>query len=393
MKRIIIIAHFCDYGNESTNNRFNYIATMLHKMGVEIELITSSFSHREKKQRKKVKDNIYKTTLIYEPSYSRNVSLKRLLYCHKKMAKNLEEYLKSCSKPDIVYCAVPSLSVAKTAADYCSHKKVRFIIDIQDLWPEAFEMVLNIPYINKIVFSPFTILANRIYRQADEIIAVSQTYVDRALAVNKKCKKGYPIFLGTDLEIFDRNTRENHIKKENDRLRVVYCGTLGNSYDLKSVIKALSILKEKKPIFIVIGDGPLKDCFVQYAKKKGIESVFTGWLPYKRMCGFLVSCDIAVNPIVPGAAQSIINKHADYAMAGLPVINTQENGEYRELVETYQMGINCKCSNHLELASALDKMISDTDFRHKCAINARKCGEEKFDRRISYKTIANIINQ
>ena len=43
------------------------------------------------------------------------------------------------------------------------------------------------------------------------------------------------------------------------------------------------------------------------------------------MVGMLGVCDIAVNSISKGAAQSIINKHGDYAAAGLPVVNTQES--------------------------------------------------------------------
>lgn len=58
---------------------------------------------------------------------------------------------------------------------------VRFIIDIQDLWPEAFKMVFKLPIVSDIVFAPFNFLANGIYKRADEIIAVSDTYVNRAL--------------------------------------------------------------------------------------------------------------------------------------------------------------------------------------------------------------------
>ncbi len=37
---------------------------------------------------------------------------------------------------------MPSLDVAKVAAKYAKENNIRFIIDIQDLWPEAFRMVL-----------------------------------------------------------------------------------------------------------------------------------------------------------------------------------------------------------------------------------------------------------
>lgn len=60
------------------------------------------------------------------------------------------------------------------------------------------------------------------------------------------------------------------------------------------------------------------------------------------MCALIDSCDIVVNPITGGAAASIINKHADYAACGHPVVNSQEANEYRKLVEEYDMGLNCE---------------------------------------------------
>ena len=47
---ILIIAHFTGIPSEKGNNRFNYIANLLGK-NCKVELITSSFSHENKKQR------------------------------------------------------------------------------------------------------------------------------------------------------------------------------------------------------------------------------------------------------------------------------------------------------------------------------------------------------
>lgn len=65
------------------------------------------------------------------------------------------------------------------------------------------------------------------------------------------------------------------------------------------------------------------------------------------MCGALVACDMAVNPIVGTSIASNINKHADYAASGKPVLNTQKSDEYRKLIDKYQMGFNCISSYDL----------------------------------------------
>ena len=200
-------------------------------------------------------------------------------------------------------------------------------------------MVFKIPLLSNAIFYPMKRQANYIYKCADDIIAVSDTYRDRATSVNKKYKNKLTVFLGTNLEYFDK-CKEKNIKHYNDNIiRIAYIGTLGHSYNIKTIIDALELLKEKynNLNFLVMGSGPLKNQFEAYAKDKNINCEFTGRLEYPEMVGTLCSCDIAVNPITHGAAQSIINKVGDYAAAGLPVINTQENLEYRNLVEKYNI--------------------------------------------------------
>ena len=98
------------------------------------------------------------------------------------------------------------------------------------------------------------------------------------------------------------------------------------------------------------------------------------------MCGAISACDMVVNPIVGKSVASIINKHADYAASGLPVINTQESPEYRNLVEDYNMGFNCKNGNTVEMAEKIKTLIEDKSLRHEMGRNARRCAVERFDR-------------
>lgn len=392
---IVILANYTMDFAASDNGRFSYLANMLAEHGETVEIITSDFYHITKSRRSTNLLNLpYKVTFLHEPGYSRNVCLKRF-YSHFVWGRNVERYLAKRKKPDVIYCAVPSLSGPWRAAKFCEDNQIRFVIDVQDLWPEAFKMIVNIPIISDILFSPFTMLANGIYKRADKICAVSETYVNRALSVNKKCKSGTCVFLGTDLDDFDTNANNNKTEKSSgERLRLAYCGTLGSSYDLTCVIDALAILKlqgKETPIFVVMGDGPEKERFARYAREKKVDTEFMGRLPYDQMCGVLVSCDIVVNPISHGAAQSIINKHADYAACGLPVLNTQECNEYRKLVKDYRMGYNCKNGNAEDLANKMYKLINSEELRIQMGKNARRCAEEKFNRMNSYHELIKVI--
>lgn len=392
---IVIIADFCCQFEKELNSRFLYLANLLSEDHT-VEVITSDFNHEKKDYFKFLpKGFAFTITMLHEGKYKKNVCLSRFK-AHFIWGKNVRQYLEKRKKPDIVYCAVPTLQASYEAAKYCQKNDIRFIVDIQDLWPEAFQMVFNIPIVSNVLFYPLKKIADKSYKNADAICAVSESYVKRALEVNKKISSGKAVFLGTELNKFDSNVKKNKIKKTKDELWLAYCGSLGDSYDIKGVIDALNIVRsrgESVPRFIVMGSGEKELEFKNYAESKGIEAVFTGNLPYEKMCGLLCECDITVNPIVKGSAASIINKHGDYAASGLPVLNTQESEEYRKLVEQYQMGFNCENGNAKDLAEKMIKLIKDSDLRRIMGNNARKCAEEKFDRKNSYREIEKLICQ
>jgi glycosyltransferase involved in cell wall biosynthesis len=390
---ILIIAHFI---RGTIEGRFEYIGNKLIEEGNEVELLTTNFSHglKTKREESKPNDFNFKLTMISEPGYKNNVTLKRF-YSHYIMGQNLKEYLQKRKKPDLIYCSVPSLDVAATAAKFAKDNNVKFVVDIQDLWPEAFRMVFSIPIISNVIFYPMKKKADYIYKAADDIVAVSQTYLNRALEVNSKVSEEKVVFLGTELRKFDEAFINNKYQQKPDsEVWLTYIGTLGLSYDLTCVFDAIEILNNKgfnNLKFVVMGDGPLKEKFQNYANSKRVNTMFTGGLPYHEMVGMLGVCDIAVNPISRGAAQSIINKHGDYAAAGLPVVNTQECLEYRKLVEEYQMGLNCNNNDASDLADKLLILLSDVNLRKRLGNNSRKLAEERFDREKSYRQIVNRV--
>jgi len=177
-------------------------------------------------------------------------------------------------------------------------------------------------------------------------------------------------------------------------VRIAYIGTLGHSYDLGVVIEALAILSARGMRglkFVVMGDGPLQEKFVALAEERGVDAEFTGRLPYEQMAGRLAGCHIAVNPIAKGAAQSIINKVGDYAAAGLPVVSTQENPEYRALLSGYGAGINCEdCPENV--ADAIELLVRDPAKRKAMGAAGRRLAEERFDRARTYPAIYELID-
>ena len=401
MKKIVIVSQFTSMPNENIgNSRVKTIINFLLKQDeqYDIELISTTFSHLYKEQReyKAKEDDKYKFTLLYEPGYRKNVSLKRF-YSHYIFGKKLYKYLNNMEqKPDVIYCLTPSLDAGKACAKYAKKNNIRFVIDVQDIWPEAFKLVFNIPIISNLIFYPMKKQAEYTYKQADDIIAVSDTYANIATKVNKKYKNKLVAYLGTDLEYFDKCKEENRIEYNDDIIRVAYVGTLGHSYDIKNIINAINILNHKginNIKFMVMGNGPLKEEFGKYAKEKNVDVEFTGRLEYPKMIGSLCACDIAVNPIAHNAAQSIINKVGDYAAAGLPVVSTQECEEYRNLVNSYNVGYNCTNEDVKDIAEKIELLAQNKNLREELGKNNRKLAEEKFDRNITYKQIVELVKK
>lgn len=143
MKDIVIIANFCRNFLETDNGRFMYLCKELSKDN-KVEIITNDFNHDLKKHKDPLKHNWpFTITFLHEPGYKKNISLQRFR-SHHAWGKTVAKYLKERKRPNVVYCAVPSLTAPYEAAKYCKENNVKFIIDIQDLWPEAFQMVFNV---------------------------------------------------------------------------------------------------------------------------------------------------------------------------------------------------------------------------------------------------------
>ena len=392
MKDIIILAHYCGSLDDKSNSRFLELASMLSKEH-KVEVITTDFLHGPKKHINAVDHKFpFKITLCHESGYPRNVCFKRFI-SHHQFGKNVKKYLHSREVPDVIFSAVPSLTAPYVTAKYCKQHNIRFVIDIQDLWPEAFKMVFNVPIISALVFAPFTSLANYIYAHADSVCAVSETYGIRALEVNKKVNSGVSIYLGTRLAEFDKYAKQPiSMEKDSNEIWLAYIGTLGHSYDLTLVFDAIKILTEQKIQnlkFIVMGDGPLRNQFEK--DSASLPVFFTGKLPYSEMVALLSKCDISVNPIKSGSAGSIINKVGDYAAAGLPVINTQECPEYWDMVESKQIGINCENGNSEQMAEAIKLLLDNQELRKEFGANNRKLAEDQFDREKSYPLLVEAI--
>ncbi|GAA1732008.1 glycosyltransferase family 4 protein [Brachybacterium phenoliresistens] len=396
--RVMIVANYTA-DSRTSNNRFNDLASRLAARGARVELVTSRFSHFQKAARTDdLGETGYAITRLDEPGYSRNISPARLR-SQARFGREVARYLDSLdAPPDLIVAAAPPPGVAAACVRYAGRAGVPCALDIQDLWPEAFGMVMDHPHLIDIVFHGMRRDSRVAYRTADLVFGVSCTYTDSAVRHGADPAATRVVYLGTDLTAFDVHAGSSEPPAFAASGRPVvgpvigYAGGLSDSYDIPVVIDALAILARADtlpeiPTLVVMGDGARRSGFEEHARDRGVDVRFTGNLAYPEMVRTLAACEIAVNPIVAGSAGSVLNKAGDYAAAGLPVVNSQESAEYRGLLERYRAGISGDAGDPRQMAAAIRRLVMDPELRRSMARGSRRMGEELFDRSVTYESM------
>lgn len=402
MKKIAVITMGVRLDGEKGYTRFRYLCDFLTKSGYQVDLITTTFQHWEKAQRdmEKIKKEDYQFGIkfIYEPGYKKNVDLKRIR-SHKIAAKNLTALLEKEGDYDLLYAEIPPNDVALAAAEYAKRRGIPFVTDVNDLWPEAMRMVLDIPVVSSILFHPLQRDAEKVYSLVSGVIGTSDEYRDRPFQNQKREVPKATVYVGNEISEFDKGAEENDalVAKTEHEFWVSYAGTIGTSYDIRTMVLAAEELagRGRQNIRIkILGGGPMKDELEALARERQIYNVeFVGYAPYDKMAAYLKKSDILVNSFVRKAPQSIVTKIGDYLAAGRAMINTCMSPEFRRKVEADGFGVNIEPEDVKILADAIEDLYENEEKRLEMGKKARKIAEEQFDRPKSYRKIEELIRK
>ena len=401
MSKVAVITMGVKLDGEKGYTRFRYLCEFLVKKGYEVDLITTTFQHWEKKQRdlESVDQKSYPFGIkfIYEPGYRKNIDLRRVR-SHKIAAENLRKLLEKEGDYDLIYVEIPPNDVALAAAEYAHRNKIPFVADVNDLWPEAMRMVFDIPIVSDLLFYPLKRDAEKVYSLTSGVIGTSDEYRDRPFLNQKRDVLKETVYVGNEISVFDREAERHadEVQKEEGTFWVTYAGTIGTSYDIRTMVLAAEELMKQgktKIRFQILGDGPTREMLENLAKERKIQNVkFTGYVPYEQMAAYLVKSDVLINSFVRKAPQSIVTKIGDYLAAGKPMINTCMSPEFRKKVEQDGFGINIEPEDVRELVNAVEWMYENEAERNDMGNRARKIAEEQFDRPVSYGKIEAMIS-
>lgn len=402
MKKIAIITMGVKLNGEKGYTRFRYLAEFLTAAGYQVDLITTTFQHWEKAQRNlneiKKEDYPFGLKFIYEPGYKRNVDLRRVR-SHRIAAENLKKLLETEGDYDLLYAEIPPNDVALAAAEFAKAKGIPFVADVNDLWPEAMRMVLDIPVVSDILFHPLLRDAEKVYSLVSGVVGTSDEYRDRPFARQNRDIPRITVYVGNEISQFDAGAAQKkpEVNKNEGEFWVGYAGTIGTSYDIETMVLAGEELARHGRDHIrikILGGGPTKEKLEELARQKHIDNVeFVGYAPYDMMAAYLTSCDVLVNSFVKKAPQSIVTKIGDYLAAGKPMINTCSSPEFRAKVDADGFGVNIEAEDVKILADAIEKFANDPALCESMGKKARQIAEEQFDRPKSYQRIRELIEE
>lgn len=396
MKRIAMITTDVALPGEKGLGRMFYLAELFCRMGYEVDLITSRFQHWSKSPRSEEAMKSAQTqakchlTFLPEPGYTKNVQLRRIHSRHvltKGILAHLEE-----NRYDLVYCQIPDNHLASMAGAYAKRRGIPFLVDIEDLWPEAMRMVLDVPVVSDVLFSGFARDAAKTYRLADGVVGSSDTYRKEPDKYGVTVPKSVTVYVGNDLATYDAGAAENEdaVQKPEHEFWVTYAGTLGTSYDIATLIRAADLLAKQgrdRLRIVLLGDGPTRPELEALAGTLTGNVTFVGYVSHGRMAAYLNRSDVTVNSLVSKAAQSIVSKIGDYLASGHPMINTGLDAEFCEKVTADGFGVNVMPEDPEALAQAIAQLMDHPEQCAEMGRIARKISEEQFDREQTYPKI------
>lgn len=399
-KRIAIVTMGVKLGNETRGyTRFRFLAEFLAGKGYKVDLITSSFQHWDKAQRDvespEYRDLPYRVVFIWEPGYKRNLDLRRI-YSHSVAARTLRAYFEErADEYGLVYSEIPPNDVALACAEYAKEQGIPYVADINDLWPEAMRMVVDIPVLSDVAFHGFQRDAHQVYELLSGAVGTSDEYAARPAADRTRPYPHVTCYVGNDLAEFDAGVaaHADEVVKPDGEFWVMYAGTLGASYDLATTVKAAAALAPAHPNLRVkvLGDGPDREKLEALAAALDAPVDFVGYTAYPLMAAYLTKGDVTLNSLVKDAPQSIVTKIGDYLAAGKPMINTGSSPEMRAKTDADGFGVNVVAEDVAELAAAIEALMADDEARAVMGARARQVAETEFDRPQSYEVIVELL--
>ncbi|MER1940091.1 glycosyltransferase family 4 protein [Castellaniella sp. FW104-16D08] len=247
-------------------------------------------------------------------------------------------------KPDVVYAYHPQITTGIIGIILKKTKSVKFITDVQDLWPDALAATGNRK--DSILYRLIYRICSYIYKQADAIIVLSKGY-KRELVKRGVDEQKISIVYNWHAEeqetthIPITQVEGSSLLKGQSKYKFVYAGNLGAAQSLKTIIHAFDKCKEYSIDLNIIGSGVEATLLAEYTKNIGAENIyFLGYIPSKEIGPYLMQADVLVAHLKddPLFKITIPSKVQAYLSLSKPILMAV-GGEANQIIEDAHAGI------------------------------------------------------
>ena len=351
--------------SEHSSNRLfreGQIEEGLRRRGHETLWFTASFHHRSKRHFDVPYDRVIRPNpagpqMVFMKSlgYRHNFSFARLLD-HYFVAKKWQRIAESLPKPDIIFCAYPTIELSYACVRFGQRHGIPVVIDIRDLWPDViYDSLKSVPILGRLLskrwFLYYEYMARYALANARGLTGVSagvvkwgQAYSGRNPALYKNDRAHHqsqpdPFAPNAAPNIDDADDAHSFwssrgISLAPKKTRIIWAGRFYPSIDDATLFAAYDMLPaplRAQIELIICGEGVLQDRFDDFASRHdNVRCV--GWAPHHAIIALMRRSDAALLNYVDrfDFKISLVNKIVDYTAADLPII-TGINGEFLKL--------------------------------------------------------------
>jgi glycosyltransferase involved in cell wall biosynthesis len=273
---------------------------------------------------------------------------------------------------DVVIVSSPTLFSALSAWLIARIKRVPFVLEVRDLWPEA---ILSLGLMRPgPAARALQRLADFLYARAAHVVVVTDAFAERLAARGVPRSKLTVIPNGADTALFARESDAH------DGFVVAYVGTHGLSHGLGAVLDAATLQPDVS--YLLVGDGADRDRLVAERDRRRLTNVeMRPSVPKAEVPGLYARADACLVPLrdVPLFDAFVPSKLFEVLAAGRPVIGAVR-GEARAILERSGGALLVEPEDGPGIAAAVGRLRADPDLRTRLGETGRAFARAHYDR-------------
>lgn len=283
-------------------------------------------------------------------------------------------------KTDIIIATSPQFFTALSGRWLSFFKRRPWIMEVRDLWPESIVAVGAMK--KNIIISFFEWLEMRLYKNADRIIVVTDTFKDKISKRGILASKISVHKNGANVEMYKPQGKDPDILKETGlkgKFIFAYIGTHGMAHALDFVLHCVGKLQQSNQHFhfLFIGDGAEKNNLLSLRDHLELNNVtMLPSVPKDQVVKYLSVMDVALVNLRKSDTFKLVipSKIFEAAAMRKPILLGLE-GETKELIEAYNAGICFEPENEQDFLEKVVQ-ISQENIYNSCKIG---CSELSVD--------------